>query len=179
MANFTGIANVKAALKRLDMAPELSGYDPITIVVIGGAALYFYGVNYRQTADVDFYLSASKVVQGVLSRIAPQFGLFFEGGNVAWLPEDWQAHARHSGWRFKHLDVWVLDEYGFIVSKMARWEGHDSDDVCQVIPKVNMERLRELVKQNQELYIGHRSRLRSAWRDVCEMANRPDLNSLD
>jgi hypothetical protein len=81
-------------------------------------------------------------------------------------------------WPLEHLVVWVIDEYGFIITKMGRWAGHDQEDVRQVLPRISMEKLRAYVREQKPLYIGRSEHIDQTWREVCEMAGRLDLNML-
>ncbi len=175
---FHDLSDVRETLLALDKAPELRDTADITILLIGGVALYCYGISYRETSDIDAFLSAAGSVRQTLAGVAHRFGLFFDGGAVGWMPDDWDQRARRLNWPLEHLVVWVIDEYGFIITKMGRWAGHDQEDVRQVLPRISMEKLRAYVREQKPLYIGRSEHIDQTWREVCEMAGRLDLNML-
>ena len=58
---------------------------------------------------------------------------------------------------------------------MAR---NDRAAVRQVLPRIDMEKLRAYVKEQKPIYIGRAEHIDQTWKEVCEMAGRMDLSAL-
>jgi hypothetical protein len=57
-------------------------------------------------------------------------------------------------WPFEPLEVRHLDPYDFVLSKLARWREHDREDVRRVAAKLDLARLRAMVREALPLYVG-------------------------
>lgn len=175
---FGGASDVHAALERLDRAKFWPSGARATLVLLGGAVLFLYGIDYRRTADLDAHVSTARELRDRLEVTAEQLGISFRAGGVMWVSEDFEDKAQPVPWQFQHLDVKYLAPYDFVLSKLARWHGNDREDVRRVLPILDPVLLRDAVKAALPLYIGDERSVRSNWRDVCRMLQREDLAAL-
>lgn len=115
--------------------------EPIRVYIAGGAAVHFW-TRARVSTDVDAEFAARYVPgdQIVLYRsdtgeelpvyIDRQYNPMF-----ALLHEDYQANAVPVGPRLgggEAFDIHVLAPVDLAISKMARWAGHDREDVLSL-----------------------------------------------
>lgn len=175
---FASSSDVQAALQRLDEAPFWPKGARATLTLVGGVVLFFYGIGYRRTVDLDAHLSTQRDLRARLEVAAERIGISFRAGSIMWVSEDFEDNAKPTPWQFEHLNVKYLDAYDFTLSKMARWHTNDREDVRHVLPVLDPVQLRNVVKDSLPVYIGDERSIRANWRDVCRMMNREDLIEL-
>jgi predicted metal-dependent hydrolase len=166
------------ALLRLDTAAFWPEGAHASLILLGGAALYLYGMDFRRTADVDAYVSTDRSLRDRLEAAAEALGISFRAGIVMWASEDFEENALHAPWTFEHLDVRYLSPYDFVISKLARWHAQDQEDARVVAVTVDLPTLRDKVRQALPVYIGPEERVRFNWKELCTALNRPDLAQL-
>ncbi|POB12342.1 DUF6036 family nucleotidyltransferase [Sulfobacillus sp. hq2] len=170
---------VYRALQQWDESAQWPRDGHAVLVLLGGVALAFYHVMARDTThDIDAILLESTVVPDRLIQEADNLDISFRAGSVAWLQQDWESRIHWSSWQFRHLTVGWLSPYDWIVSKLGRWQQHDSADAIAVAQNLNPNQLYEYVKDGLNDYIGNPANPRSAWNDLVDALRWPSTLKL-
>jgi hypothetical protein len=104
---------------------------PAKLEVGGSTALILAGLLTRQTDDVDVVDALPDDVRSrhdLLAELATAYGLSLTHFQSHYLPDGWQDRLRSLG-RFGRLDVYVVDVYDVLVSKLTSVRRKDRDDL--------------------------------------------------
>lgn len=92
-----------------------------------------------------------------------QLGISAQAHGIAFLRSGWENRIEWSPWSFRHLRIGVLDPYDWVLSKLARWRGHDEDDVKALLPRLDGKQLFERLKDSLPDYIGRERDIQITW----------------
>ena len=103
-----------------------------------------YGLP-RPTGDLD-YISATpsaarqeiEEIAGLGSRLSKKYQLFVQCVGVADYPEDYENRLILLDLGFQNLRLWVLEPYDLVLSKLARNNPKDRDDVRFLAKKLTL-----------------------------------------
>ena len=103
-----------------------------------------YGLP-RPTGDLD-YISATpsaarqeiEEIAGLGSRLSKKYKLFVQCVGVGDYPEDYENRLTLLDLGFKNLRLWVLEPYDLVLSKLARNNPKDRDDVKFLATKLTL-----------------------------------------
>jgi hypothetical protein len=135
-------------LKAVDKALE----EPVCLHCIGGFVVEtVYGIP-RRTGDLD-YLTVDPIgAAGILEKIAGQqselaknHGLYFQHVTVADYPDNYDDRLTELELGLNKLQLFVLDPYDLILSKLTRNIERDRDDVkaLAVVQQLSFEVLKK------------------------------------
>jgi hypothetical protein len=117
----------------------------VNLHCLGGFVLSaLYGLP-RPTGDLD-YISANpfearqeiEKIAGLGSRLSKKYKLFVQCVGVADYPEDYEDRLTLLDLGFQNLRLWVLEPYDLILSKLARNNPKDRDDVKFLVTKLSL-----------------------------------------
>lgn len=127
-------------LKELDKALT----KKVSILVLGGNALILYGAK-KETEDVDICIQDKEVEDFVIeyrrkSKIkidAFIVGLFATLGMPDFLE---RAFPSPKKMKFKYIDVFLMNPYDIILTKLDRWKEKDQIDLRSLLTKMQIKR---------------------------------------
>lgn len=138
------------------------------IVVLGGAAMFLYEIDYRMTMDIDIaFVSGQRTLRLIIEK-GEQLGISAQAHGVAFLGGGWEHRVQWVSWVFKHLRIGVLDPYDWVLSKIARWRGNDEEDVKTILPRLNSKELFARFQEALPDYIGQERDLQVTWNILAE-----------
>jgi hypothetical protein len=138
-------------LKKLDKRLERD----IVIVAVGGTAMTLLGLK-STTIDVDFCISshARKFFEDALDKKF-KVDIFLDGYIFSeQLPRDYVEKAKEIA-RFTHVTLKVLSPEDIVITKTARLNARDEEDIRVMAKYVNKEVLRERFEQVVKTYAGN------------------------
>ncbi|KLU61794.1 hypothetical protein CEB3_c19730 [Peptococcaceae bacterium CEB3] len=138
------------------------------LVVLGGAAMFFYNIEYRTTMDIDVAFFSGQRAARLIMEKGEQLGISAQAHGVAFLGDGWENRVEWAADSFTHLRVGVLDPYDWVLSKLARWRGHDEDDVRAVLPRLDSKELFSRLRDSLPDYIGRERDLQVTWNILAE-----------
>jgi hypothetical protein len=169
------VAGLQELLNQLEKRTELR--EPIKMFIAGGMATHLYTQD-RVTADVDAEFS---------KRILLPRDLVVEtkAGNMLYLDPTYNStfalmHERYlddvirTPFGTEHIEVYVLSPVDLIVSKIARYNGPDPQDIESLITRFGIT-AEEIEKRAEEAlvgYVGNVDYLRMNLRDVLDKARK-------
>ncbi|MDB5907348.1 MAG: hypothetical protein JWP34_1462 [Massilia sp.] len=169
------VAGLQELLNQLEKRTELR--EPIKMFIAGGMATHLYTQD-RVTTDVDAEFS---------KRILLPRDLVVEtkAGNMLYLDPTYNStfalmHERYlddvirTPLGTEHIEVYVLSPVDLIVSKIARYNGPDPQDIESLITRFGIT-AEEIEKRAEEAlvgYVGNVDYLRMNLRDVLDKARK-------
>ncbi|MHB1651828.1 MAG: DUF6036 family nucleotidyltransferase [Desulfitobacteriaceae bacterium] len=158
---FSSLDDIKTQFDELDALLTDSIF--VEIVILGGAAMFLYNIDYRMTMDIDVaFVSGYQAIRLIIEK-GEQLGISAQAHGIAFLGGGWETRVEWSTWSFKHLRVGVLDPYDWVLSKLARWRGHDEDDVKAVLPQLDGKELFTRLQESLPDYIGRERDVQITW----------------
>ena len=173
---FSSQNDIKAQFDELDSSLPDSVF--VEIVILGGAAMFLYSIDYRMTMDIDVAIVSGHQAIRLIIEKGEQLGISAQAHGIAFLGSGWEDRIEWSPWIFKHLRVGVLDPYDWVLSKLARWRGHDEDDVKTILPRLNSEQLFERLKDSLPDYIGRERDIQITWNILADEMGYKDKFTL-
>lgn len=118
----------------------------VALHCIGGFVLAaLYGVP-RPTGDLDYIevvpRGAAQEVERIAGRESPlakKFKLFLQGVGIADPPDEYESRLTRLNLGLEKLQLWVLDPYDLLLSKMMRNSPKDREDAKYLINKLNLD----------------------------------------
>lgn len=169
------VAGLQELLNQLEKRTELR--EPIKMFIAGGMATHLYTQD-RVTTDVDAEFS---------KRILLPRDLVVEtkAGNMLYLDPTYNStfslmHERYlddvirTPLGTEHIEVYVLSPVDLIISKIARYNGPDPQDIESLITRFGIT-AEEIEKRAEEAlvgYVGNVDYLRMNLRDVLDKARK-------
>jgi hypothetical protein len=123
---------------------------PARLEVGGSTSLILLANLSRQTDDIDAVDEVPAVIRAehdLLDRLAKRYGLQLTHFQSHYLPSGWKERV-HSLGRFGHLDVYLVDVYDVLVSKLFSARDKDLDDLRAMAPRVDKQLLHSRVRQS-------------------------------
>ena len=166
---------LKELLQQLE---ERSGLrEPIRMVIAGGMATHLY-TGGRVTSAVDAEFSKRIMLprdllvetrEGNMLYLDPTFNSTF-----ALMHEDYLKDAVRVPFGTQYIDVFVLSPVDLVVSKLARYNGPDREDIEALIERLDIpaELIEARALQAMSGYVGNLDYLRMNLRDVLEKARK-------
>lgn len=166
---------LKELLRQLE---ERSGLrEPIKMFIAGGMATHLY-TGGRVTSDVDAEFSKRIMLprdllvetrDGNMLYLDPTYNSTF-----ALMHEDYLKDAMRVPIGTKHIEVYVLSPVDLIVSKIARYNGPDPEDIESLIERLNIsaEEIESRALHAMSGYVGNLDYLRMNLRDVLKKARK-------
>ncbi len=115
----------------------------VSLHCIGGFVLAALYQIPRPTGDVDYIAShdAQEIerVAGQESALAKKFKLFFQGVGVAEFPYEYESRLMKLDLGLDKLQLWVMDPYDLLLTKMTRNNPKDREDAKFLIKKLDLE----------------------------------------
>lgn len=140
----------------------------VELVILGGAAMFLYNIDYRMTMDIDVaFVSGQRAARLIIEK-GEQLGISAQAHGIAFLSGDWETRVKWLAWSFKHLRVGVLDPYDWVLSKLARWRGNDEDDVKAILPRLDSKELFTRLQDSLPDYIGREREIQITWNILAE-----------
>ncbi len=166
---------LKELLRQLEERAGLR--EPIRMVIAGGMATHLY-TGGRVTSDVDAEFSKRIMLprdllvetrDGNMLYLDPTYNSTF-----ALMHEDYLKDALRVPFGTQHIEVYVLSPVDLIVSKIARYNGPDPEDVEALIERLDVseEDIEARALQAMSGYVGNLDYLRMNLRDVLEKARK-------
>ncbi len=169
------VEGLQELLDQLESRTQLT--EPIKMLIAGGMATHLY-TKERVTTDVDAEFS---------KRILLPRDLLVEtkAGNMLYLDPTYNStfSLMHENYRddairtplgTEHIEVYVLAPVDLIVSKIARYNGPDPDDIASLVTLFDIT-ADEIEKRAEEAligYVGNVDYLRMNLSDVLDKARR-------
>jgi hypothetical protein len=122
---------------------------PARLDIGGSTSLILLGDLSRQTDDIDAVDEVPAVLRtehDLLDRLARRFGLRLTHFQSHYLPVGWKDRV-HSLGRFGQLDVYLVDVYDVLVSKLFSAREKDLDDLRAMAPRIDKRVLESRVQQ--------------------------------
>ena len=148
--------------------------SPSVLTVIGGSAMVLGYKSSRMTSDIDSWMKVEKELlkhwdeakkhSGVNISIDTQAG-------VAQMPEGAEERFEIIEERFKNLTIRFPEKYDLAISKLARLQGNDMDDIIWLYENYGLEKDAFLKRYKNEFrpsYVGQVSFLDLNFLDVVE-----------
>jgi hypothetical protein len=169
------VAGLQELLNQLEKRTELR--EPIKMFIAGGMATHLYTQD-RVTTDVDaefskrILLPRDLVVEtkaGNLLYLDPTYNSTF-----ALMHERYLDDVIRTPLGTEHIEVYVLSPVDLIVSKIARYNGPDPQDIESLITRFGIT-AEEIEKRAEEAlvgYVGNVDHLRMNLRDVLDKARK-------
>ncbi|MFH1439695.1 MAG: DUF6036 family nucleotidyltransferase [Candidatus Woesearchaeota archaeon] len=120
----------------------------IVIVAVGGTAMTLLGLK-ASTRDVDFCVKSEdfKMFKELTKNDKFKFDLFQDGYIFSeQLPDDYIENSNRIKTKFSNLDLCTLSLIDIIITKAARYNARDEDDI-ESIAKTNLVKRNELKKK--------------------------------
>jgi hypothetical protein len=166
---------LKELLQQLEERAGLR--EPIRMVIAGGMATHLY-TGGRVTSDVDAEFSKRIMLprdllvetrEGNMLYLDPTFNSTF-----ALMHEDYLKDAVRVPFGTQHIDVFVLSPVDLVVSKLARYNGPDPEDIEALIERLDIpaELIETRALQAMSGYVGNLDYLRMNLREVLEKARK-------
>lgn len=116
----------------------------IVVVAVGGTAMTLLETK-ASTIDVDFTLPSEHYddFEKAVKIVQPGFrvDLFRDGAVfVTILPEDYLSRSRPIKNEFKNIDLRTLNPVDIVITKIARLDGRDEQDIQSCIKKFKLSR---------------------------------------
>lgn len=114
---------------------------PARLDVGGSTSLILLANLSRQTDDIDAVDEVPAVIRAehdLLDRLAKRYGLRLTHFQSHYLPTGWRERVRSLG-RFGQLDVFLVDVYDVLVSKLFSARDKDLDDLRAIAPRVDKQ----------------------------------------
>jgi len=154
-------------LKELDSS--LASYKNVRLVAIGGTALNLMRLK-RSTADVDFVLENNDPIlkADILLYLEKQgySGHIQDRGTIVSynLPEDYLAKAKKTygiNRNLKHIELLVMNPIDLIISKLARYNTADKQDITQLLNHFNpsWRKIKQRFNQFYDRFQGNKANL--------------------
>ncbi len=124
---------------------ELGGqlHRPVQMVVAGLVALILSGHLSRATDDIDVVNEVPSEIRSqhqLLHQLESRYGLHLGHVRSRYFPAGWENRV-HSLAPFGRLQVFLLDEYDVLLSKLFSDRDRDRDDLRAVMPLLEKETL--------------------------------------
>jgi hypothetical protein len=123
---------------------------PARLDVGGSTSLILLANLSRHTDDiaaVDEVPAVIRADHGLLDRLAKRYGLRLTHFQSHYLPIGWRDRV-HSLGRFGQLDVFLVDVYDVVVSKLFSAREKDLDDLRAVASRIDKHHLESRVRQS-------------------------------
>jgi hypothetical protein len=168
-------AGLQDLLNQLEKRSELR--EPIKMFIAGGMATHLY-TQARVTTDVDAEFSKRILLprdllvetkEGNMLYLDPTYNSTF-----ALMHEDYLDDAIRTPLGTEHIEVYVLSPVDLIVSKIARYNGPDPQDIESLITRfgITAEEIETRAEEALVSYVGNVDYLRVNLRDVLDQARR-------
>lgn len=155
-------------LRELDK--NLSGYPNVRLVAIGGTALNLIGLK-SSTFDIDFILENDNPLLKAeilyyLDKRGYSCHLQDRGRIVSYdLPPDYFTRARVANkinQILNHIEIYVMNPVDLVISKLARFNAGDKEDITQLILRFNpsWSEIRHRFVQFCNLFQGNKANLK-------------------
>jgi hypothetical protein len=129
---------------------------PARLDVGGSISLILAGVLSRQTEDIDVVDEVPAEIRtryDLLDQLVTRYGLNLAHFQSHYLPSAWSNRVRSLG-RFEKLDVFLVDVYDVLLSKLFSTREKDLDDLVTVAPRVGKEVLESRLRQSAGPLLG-------------------------
>ncbi|MEO7497251.1 MAG: DUF6036 family nucleotidyltransferase [Massilia sp.] len=174
------VNGLQELLNQLEKRTGLS--EPIKMFIAGGMATHLY-TQARVTADVDAEFSKRILLpndlivetkEGNMLYVDPTYNSTF-----SLMHEDYLEDAIRSPLGTEHIEVYVLSPVDLIVSKIARYQGPDPQDVESLIATfgISAEEIETRAEEALLNFVGNVDYLRMNLREVLEKARKLALSS--
>ncbi len=140
---------------------------PARLDVGGSTALILAGTLSRQTDDIDVVDEVPAEVRlrhDLLDQIVKRYGLALNHFQSHYLPVGWSDRVRSLG-RFDKLDVFVVDMYDVLLSKVFSDRNKDLDDLRAAAPRVDKQTLESRLQRSAGPLLGQPLLAQSARRN--------------
>ena len=145
-----------------------SGIDrPARLDVGGSTSLILAGTLSRQTDDIDVVDEVPAEIRlryDLLDRIVKRYGLALTHFQSHYLPGGWSDRVRSLG-RFGKLDVYLVDAYDVLLSKLFSDRDKDLDDLRAAAPRVDKPTLEARLRREAGPLLGEPQLAASARRN--------------
>ncbi len=166
---------LKELLRQLEERSNLR--EPIKMFIAGGMAMHLY-TGGRVTSDVDAEFSKRIMLPrdllvetraGNMLYLDPTYNSTF-----ALMHEDYLKDAMRVPIGTEHIEVYVLSPIDLIVSKIARYNGPDPEDIETLIERLDIsaEQIEARALHAMSGYVGNLEYLRMNLRDVLKKARK-------
>ena len=142
---------------------------PTRLNVGGSLALILRGLLSRQTEDADVVNEVPAELRNqhdVLNKLAERYGLSLTHFQSHYLPKGWEGRLRSLN-TWGELEVYLVDPYDVMVSKLCSKRDKDLDDLRAMKPQIDRDKLKDrLIDSGQALVAEERLReaARKNWR---------------
>lgn len=122
---------------------------PARLDIGGSTSLILLANLSRQTDDIDAVDEVPAVIRtehDLLDRLAKRYALRLTHFQSHYLPLGWKDRV-HSLGRFGHLDVFLVDPYDVLVSKLFSAREKDLDDLRALAPRIDKQVLESRLLQ--------------------------------
>lgn len=166
---------LKELLRQLEERLELR--EPIKMFIAGGMATHLY-TGGRVTSDVDAEFSKRIVLPGdLMVETRDGNALYLDStynSTFALMHEDYLKDAVRVPIGTEHIEVYVLSPLDLIVSKIARYNGPDPEDIDALVARLDIpaEAIERRATQAMAGYVGNLDYLRMNLRDVLGRARK-------
>jgi hypothetical protein len=129
---------------------------PMKLDVGGSTSLILAGALSRHTEDiavVDEVPSPLRVQHELLDELARSYGLTLAHFQSHYLPTGWQTRMRSLG-RFGEIDVFLVDVYDVLLSKLFSTRRKDLDDLRAAMPRLDKQTLESRLQQHAGALLG-------------------------
>jgi hypothetical protein len=130
---------------------------PARLDVGGSTSLILAGILSRQTDDIDVadeMPAEIRVRHDLLEQIVTRYGLALTHFQSHYLPIGWQDRVRSLD-RFGKLDVFLVDVYDVLLSKLFSERHKDLDDLRAAAPRVDKETLGSRLRRSAAPLLGN------------------------
>ena len=175
-------AAMRSVLDQLEARVEFNGRVPVYLA--GGLAVHLY-TGARVTTDIDaefgvrrFSPPADIVAEFVL-KDGQTKQLYIDTNynpTFALLHEDYDKAAIPSGMTFKHLELKLLSPTDLAVSKIARFQAHDQEDIRALVQAglTSSAQIQQRAGEALVGFVGDRRMLQYNLRDALELAREAE-----
>lgn len=119
--------------------------QPARLYIGGSTSLILADLIARHTEDIDVVDEVPAELRTdheLLQRLTSRFGLLLAHFQSHYLPDGWESRARSLG-RFGRIDVFLVEAYDVLVTKVTSAREKDQDDLRAAASAID----RELLKQ--------------------------------
>lgn len=186
MEGAAGVLNALSALDRHRMWARAERSDePITLTLVGAAALAMYGVNVNghdvEIRDIDALIEGPAEVRDRLLWAAERLEIPLLDAGLLWARPGWRGAVTPARLRTDHFGVYILDPMDWVLTKLIRWYPGDRADAARLVRgrHLDLDQLHWAVATTlRSAPSPVEGWVRWAWAELAADLGRPDLAAL-
>jgi hypothetical protein len=137
----------------LDERLERDGYqERYKLYCMGGTKMILSDLR-QSSEDIDFLVPSHNTFRVLSTYIAQldwkhkiRFDTFSEGELPGYTYKEFEENARKTPYRFRHLELYFIDDADFIITKALAYRDKDVDDINKIFSKRKIPK-EELIKR--------------------------------